>query len=166
VTASLYSPESSRQKHPGGGEGGCTAAGSAGSPPRRDRRPARGERGTRRQGKLRSGGDSAHRRGMSSSPPPQQHLIATPSEPVHERERDGIGDSERSRTAVPHGLATQAGERTERLSRLVSPLPDDRAQEWMLGVKGLVHFPSQPKIFPLPPITSNLSTYAWSIKCR
>jgi hypothetical protein len=31
---------------------------------------------------------------------------------------------------------------------------------------GLVHFPSQPKIFPLPPITSNLSTHAWSIKCR
>jgi hypothetical protein len=29
-----------------------------------------------------------------------------------------------------------------------------------------VEAPSQPKIFPLPPITSNLSTYAWSIKCR
>jgi hypothetical protein len=26
--------------------------------------------------------------------------------------------------------------------------------------------PSQPKIFPLPPITLNLSTHAWSIKCR
>jgi hypothetical protein len=25
---------------------------------------------------------------------------------------------------------------------------------------GCVHFPSQPKIFPLPPITSNLSTHA------
>jgi hypothetical protein len=105
---------------PAGG-GVCATAGRAGSPPRRDRRPARGERETRRQGRLRSGGDSAHRRGMSSSLPPQQHLIATPSEPVHEREQDGIGDSERPRTAVPHGLATQAGERTERLSRLVSP---------------------------------------------
>jgi hypothetical protein len=31
---------------------------------------------------------------------------------------------------------------------------------------GLVHFPYQPKIFSLPPITSNLSTHAWSIKCR
>jgi hypothetical protein len=31
---------------------------------------------------------------------------------------------------------------------------------------GLVHFPSQPKIFPLTSITSNLSTHAWSIKCR
>jgi hypothetical protein len=28
------------------------------------------------------------------------------------------------------------------------------------------HFPSQPKIFLLPPITSNLSMHAWSIKCR
>jgi hypothetical protein len=26
--------------------------------------------------------------------------------------------------------------------------------------------PSQPKIFPLPPITSNLSTHAWSIKYK
>jgi hypothetical protein len=33
-------------------------------------------------------------------------------------------------------------------------------------VSGLVHFPSQPKIFPLPLITSNLLTHAWSIKCR
>jgi hypothetical protein len=32
--------------------------------------------------------------------------------------------------------------------------------------RGRVHFTSQPKIFPLPPITSNLSTHAWSIKCR
>jgi hypothetical protein len=31
---------------------------------------------------------------------------------------------------------------------------------------GLVHFPSQPKIFSLPPITSNLSTHAWNIKCK
>jgi hypothetical protein len=31
---------------------------------------------------------------------------------------------------------------------------------------GLVHFTCQPKIFPLPPITSNLSTHAWSIKYR
>jgi hypothetical protein len=32
--------------------------------------------------------------------------------------------------------------------------------------KGLVHFPCQSKIFPLSPIISNLSTHAWSIKCR
>jgi hypothetical protein len=31
---------------------------------------------------------------------------------------------------------------------------------------GRVHFPSQPKIFPLTHITSNLSTHAWSIKRR
>jgi hypothetical protein len=36
----------------------------------------------------------------------------------------------------------------------------------VFGIKALLTFPSQPKIFPLPPITSNLSTHAWSIKCR
>jgi hypothetical protein len=35
-----------------------------------------------------------------------------------------------------------------------------------LPVCGLVHFPSQPKIFSLPLVTSNLSMHAWSIKCR
>jgi hypothetical protein len=33
-------------------------------------------------------------------------------------------------------------------------------------LQALFTSPSQPKIFSLPPITSNLSTYAWSIKCR
>jgi hypothetical protein len=32
--------------------------------------------------------------------------------------------------------------------------------------KAVFTCPSQPKIFPLPPITSNLSTHACSIKCR
>jgi hypothetical protein len=32
--------------------------------------------------------------------------------------------------------------------------------------KALFTSPFQPKIFLLPPITSNLSTHAWSIKCR
>jgi hypothetical protein len=32
--------------------------------------------------------------------------------------------------------------------------------------RALFTSPFQPKIFPLPPITSNLSTHVWSIKCR
>jgi hypothetical protein len=34
---------------------------------------------------------------------------------------------------------------------------------WLLGC---VHFSCKPKIFPLPPVTSNIWTHAWSIKYR
>jgi hypothetical protein len=97
--------------------------------------------------------------------PLAQHLLRIglgfaqkPVKPDHEQaEIQGAG---------PHGTeAGKLGPSRSGCRAAVLPIRSNLLSS-SYNVKALFTSPSQLKIFPLSSITSNLSTHAWSLKCR
>jgi hypothetical protein len=73
-------------------------------------------------------------------------------------------DSQSPRFLFPSLREVARSEETNLLGR--QRFRDPALHATASAAQALFTSPSQPKIFPLLPITSNLSTETWSIKCR